>query len=112
MKKKTIQGTVILELRHDGIPDSELQPEEFDELQLAVLNTLSPNIQASIRRGCPIKVIDVESGQDIAFNMKNVVLSEYQIQSLAKNVYDSMMRYMSDPENAAKIKKRAEQIRQ
>ena len=113
MKKKANQGTLVLELTHDGIPDSDLQPEEFDEYQLTVLNELDENIQASVRKGCPIKVVDFATGQDIAsFNMKNVVLSKEQEKLLIKDLYDAMMRYMSDPENIAKIKKRAEQLKQ
>ena len=112
MKQKEQPGTLILELTHDGIPDSELKPEEFDERQLTALEALPPDMQAAVRKGYPIKVLDAETGENImSFNLKNVVLSEYQKETLAKSLLDAMCRYMADPENAAKIEKRAEEIR-
>ena len=59
--KKEQTGTIVMELNHSGIPDSELMPEEFDEQQLAVLNTLDSSFQEKIRRGCPIHVVDMET---------------------------------------------------
>ena len=104
MKKKKLSGTATIEFNHSGIPDNELQPEEFSEYQLAVLRALPPDQQASIRKGCPIKVIDFETGNEIAaFNLKNIALTEYQKKELGRSLFESMQRYLSKPENAAKF---------
>ena len=105
MKRNKTAGTAIIEFNHGGIPDDELKPEEFSEYQLAVLRSLPVERQDSIRRGCPVKVIDMDTGNEIAaFNMKNVEPTEFQKQMLARALYESMQRFYSNPENEAKFK--------
>ena len=102
-KRKEPKGTTIIEFNHCGIPDDELKPEEFNDYQLAVLKALSPERQAPIRRGCPVSVIDLATGNQIAaFNMHNVAPSELQKKQLGKAVYEAMQRYFQDPENVKK----------
>ena len=92
-----------IEFNHSGIPDDELKPEEFNDYQLAVLKALPPERQAPIRRGCPVSVIDLATGNQIAaFNMHNVAPSELQKKQLGKAVYEAMQRYFQDPENVKK----------
>lgn len=101
MKKKS-SGYAVLELNHSGIPDSELKPEEFTEQQKAVLRALPQERQAPILQGCPAAVIDLASGERITFNMKNVVLSDYDKESLGRAVYEAAKRFYQDPENVKK----------
>ncbi len=103
-KRKQPAGTAIIEFNHSGIPDAELKPEEFSEQQLAVLRSLSPERQAPIRRGCPVAVVDLATGKDIAtFNMKNVAPTEYQKRELGRAVYEAVERFFQDPENVKKF---------
>lgn len=51
MKKKT-QGYAVIEFNHGGIPDNELKPEEFNQLQVSVLNALPADRKQPILRGC------------------------------------------------------------
>ena len=102
-KPKNHDGTVVIEFNHSGIPDEELRPEEFDEQQLAVLTALPPERQEQIRKGCPVAVLDIASGATLAtFNRKNISLTKYQKESLARAVYEAAQRFYSDPENVKK----------
>lgn len=99
MKKKR-SGTIVIELNHSGIPDDQLKPEEFDEKQLCVLNALDRSFQDKIRRGCPVHVVDMESGEAIArFNSHNVKPSEAEMQFLARSLLDGFLEWRKDPEN-------------
>ena len=103
MKPKKRNGTVVIEFNHSGIPDEELRPEVFDERQLAVLAALPPERQEQIRKGCPVAVCDIATHETLAmFNRKNIILTEYQKESLAKAVYEAAQRFYSDPENVKK----------
>ena len=105
MKKNKTAGTAIIEFNHGGIPDDELKPEEFSEYQLAVLKSLPAERQEPIRRGCPVKVIDMDTGDEIAaFNMKNVEPTEFQKQMFARALNESMQRFYSNPENETKFR--------
>lgn len=103
-KPKNSSETVVIEFNHCGIPDDELKPEEFDAQQLAVLAALPPERQEQIRKGCPVAVLDIGSGATLAtFNRKNIALTEYQKESLARSVYEAAQRFYSDPENVKKF---------
>ena len=103
MKRKQT-GYAVLEFNHSGIPDSELQPEQFDDRQRAVLQALAPDRRAAIERGCPATVIDLTTGEGIAsFNMKNVKPSEYEQRQLGRALYESMQRALQDPETKRKF---------
>ena len=100
MRNKSKPGTIVVELNHSGIPDGELQPEEFSEQQLAVLEQLDPSEQKKIRRGCPIHVVDMETGKAIAiFNEHNVKPSDAEMNLLAKTILDGILKWRQDPEN-------------
>lgn len=110
MKKRKASGTAYIEFNHAGIPDDKLQPEEFTEYQLAVLNSLPAERQEPIRRGCPVRVIDLETGNEVAaFNMKNIEPTEFQKQMFARSLYESMQRFYNNPENEAKFREWNEQ---
>lgn len=103
MKRKQT-GYAVLEFNHSGIPDSELQPEQFDDRQRAVLQALAPDRRAAIERGCPATVIDLTTGEGIAsFNMKNVKPSEFEQRQLGRALYESMQRALQDPETKRKF---------
>lgn len=103
MKKKQ-SGTIVIELNHRGIPDAELKPEEFDEQQLAVLNALDIPFQDKIRRGCPVHVVDMETGEAVArFNTHNVKPSDFEMQMLARSLLDRFLEWRQDPENQKKL---------
>ena len=83
--RKEPTGYAVIEFNHSGIPDNELKPEEFTPRQEAVLRALQKDRQAQIRRGCPVAVIDMATGDRIeSFNMKNVAPSEFQKTNLAE----------------------------
>ena len=91
-KRKELKGTTIIELNHSGIPDDELKPEEFNDYQLDVLKALPPERQTPIRRGCPVSVIDLATGNQMAaFNMHNVAPSELQKKQLGKAMYEAIL---------------------
>ena len=49
-------------------------------------------------------MINLETGKEIAaFNMNNISLTEYQKKALGRSLFESMQRYLSKPENAAKF---------
>ena len=74
-----------------------LKAEVFDELQKAVLNSLPHERQEPIHQGCPVIVIDMETGDRIsAFNMKNVKPDKYQMESFARSILDMMMKDMAE----------------
>ena len=103
MKRKEQSGTAIIELNHSGIPDSKLKPEKFDEWQEAVLAALSTELQEKIRKGCPVSVIDLSTGNAIAtFNRKNVAITKWQTESFARSIFESIQEYFKDPENEKK----------
>ncbi|MBQ6347626.1 MAG: hypothetical protein IJI71_08715 [Clostridia bacterium] len=96
-KPKNTSGYAVIELNHGGIPDDELKPEDFDELQNAVLNALPAERQETIRQGCPVIVINMETGERIAaFNLKNVKPDKYQMESFARGILDMMMKDMAE----------------
>lgn len=100
MRSKANTGTIVMELNHSGIPDGELQSEEFSKQQLAVLEQLDPTEQKKIRQGCPIHVVDMETGKAIAiFNEHNVKPSEYEMNLLAKTILDGILKWRQDPEH-------------
>ena len=102
--RKEPTGYAVIEFNHSGIPDNELKPEEFTPRQEAVLRALQKDRQAQIRRGCPVSVIDMATGDRIeSFNMKNVAPSEFQKNQLGRAVYEAVHRFMQDPENAKKF---------
>ena len=63
--RKEPTGYAVIEFNHSGIPDNELKPEEFTPRQEAVLRALQKDRQAQIRRGCPVAVIDMATGDRI-----------------------------------------------
>ena len=90
----------LIEFNHSGIPDDALKPEEFSDYQLAVLKALPPERQEPIRRGCPASVVDLATGNRIAaFNMHNIVPSEFEMKQLAESVYKAAERYFQDPQH-------------
>lgn len=102
-KKKT-QGYAVIEFNHGGILDNELKPEEFNQLQVSVLNALPADRKQPILRGCPAAVVNLATGEKIAsFNMMNVAPTEYQKQALGRALYEATQRFMQDPENAKKF---------
>ncbi len=106
-KPKNNTGTAVIEYNHSGIPDDQLKPEDFDERQLAVLAALPPARQAQIRKGCPVSVIDLGTGATIAdFNLRNVKPSDFEMEMLARGLYESIRKYYSDPENVRKYEER------
>ena len=114
MKKEKASGYVVIELNHSGIPDEKLKPETFSPHQEAVLAALPPERQEAIRRGCPVIVADVGTRENVAtFNMGNVSLSKYQVESLGRSLHETVQRFYSDPENERRFqewkKKREEQ---
>lgn len=99
-KRKESKGMTLIEFNHSGIPDDALKPEKFTDYQLAVLNALPPERQEPIRRGCPVSVVDLATGNKIAtFNMHNIVPSEFEMKQLAESVYKAAERYFQDPEH-------------
>ena len=62
MKKKS-QGYAVIEFNHGGIPDNELQPEEFNQLQVSVLNALPADRKQPILRGYPAAVVNLATGE-------------------------------------------------
>lgn len=102
MKKKPM-GTIVMELNHSGIPDDQLQAEEFDDLQKAVLASLQPEHQEKIRKGYPYTVSDLETGGSVKFNHHNVKLSETDMGILARSLLDSYREWIKDPENQKKL---------
>jgi hypothetical protein len=101
--KKKPTGTIVMELNHSGIPDDQLQPEEFDDLQKAVLTALQPEHQEKIRKGCPYAVSDLETGRSVKFNQHNVKPSETQMRMLGRALLDSYREWIKDPENQKKM---------
>lgn len=105
MKRRKQDGYAVIEFTHAGIPDDQLRPEEFNEHQIEVMNALEPKFQDQIRRGIPIGVMDVETGEDIeSFNRKNVVPSETQLNSLARVLYREIQEFYKNPENVKNMK--------
>lgn len=99
-KRKESKGMTLIEFNHSGIPDDALKPEKFTDYQLAVLNALPPERQEPIRRGCPVSVVDLATGNKIAtFNMHNIVPSEFEMKQLAESVYKAAECYFQDPEH-------------
>ena len=85
--KKSRPGTIVMELNHAGIPDSELKPEIFDDRQLTVMSALESRFQDNIRKGYPYTVMDMESGKVLEkFNLHNVKPSESQMNAMARSL--------------------------
>ena len=105
MKRRKTEGYVVIEFAHAGIPDDQLRPEEFNDHQIAVMNALDSKFQDQIRRGIPMSVIDIETGEDIEiYNRRNVVLSEAQKDSLARVLFHNIQEFYKNPENVKKMK--------
>ena len=87
--KKNQSGTIVIELNHSGIPDLELEPEPFDHQQLEVLEALDPALQEKIRKGCPVHVVDMETGEELEMQTDMHELSPLAVTS--KNTYSADM---------------------
>lgn len=99
-KRKEAKGMTLIEFNHDGIPDDALKPEEFTAYQLAVLKALPPERQEPIRRGCPVSVVDLATGNRIAsFNLHNIEPAEFEKRQFAEAIYRAAERYFQDPEH-------------
>lgn len=94
---------MLIEFNHSGIPDAELKPEKFNEQQIAVLAALKPEEREKIKAGCPVELVDLNTGATVAFfNRKNISTSKYQMESLARTVLEGARKFYSDPENVKK----------
>lgn len=101
MKETT--GYIIIQLTHDGIPDTELVPEKFNEFQQSILDQLDSKMQELICAGKPISVIDKETGATICeFNKCNFKPSQAQINDVGRSLAELFQRMMSNPEERAK----------
>ena len=97
---------IVMELTCSGIPEEELKAEPFTDIQEGVLRQLDAPIQASIRRGVPYKVVDLESNATICeFNLKNVKASDFDIRMLARTLYEGAQKFYEDPENVKAFEK-------
>jgi len=98
--KKSRPGTIVMELNHAGIPDSELKPEIFDDRQLTVMSALESRFQDNIRKGYPYTVMDMESGKVLEkFNLHNVKPSESQMNAMARSLLDAFRKWEKRPED-------------
>lgn len=103
---KNRPGYMVIQFNHSGIPDEDLKPETFSPEQEMILSKLDAHIQADIRKGCPVAVIDSESSQEIAkFNMGNVKPSQFDIDMLARSLFPKIKEFYADPENVRKAEK-------
>lgn len=97
---------MVIELTCSGIPEEELKAEHFTDFQEGVLQQLDAPIQASIRRGVPYKIVDIESKEAICeFNLKNVKASDFDIRMLARTLYEGAQKFYEDPENVKAFEK-------
>ena len=88
---RNTSGTIVIELTHAGIPDSELKPESFSEQQLTLLSALKQDIREKVLKGYPIIIMDLETRQVCTeFNRQNVKPSEAQIERFARVIYEKM----------------------
>lgn len=67
-----------------------------------------PDLQKAIDAGVPIIVVhfDPKTGEEISseeYNLQNVSLSSWQIESLARALLPSIQEFYSDPENVRKF---------
>ena len=91
-KKKNPIGTAVIEYNHSGIPDSALEPEEFNAHQIEVLEELAAEVREKVNKGIPMGVIDLESGTTVeAFNMQNVAPTKQQIKAFAREIIKNMI---------------------
>ena len=71
-------------------------------------NTLDKDLQKAIDAGAPIIVVhfDPKTGEELSseeYNMQNISLSSWQIESLARTLLPSIREFYSDPENVRKF---------
>ena len=71
-------------------------------------NMPDTDLQKAIDAGVPIIVVhfDPKTGEEISseeYNMQNVSLSSWQIESLARTLLPSIQEFYSDPENVRKF---------
>lgn len=103
---KNRPGYMVIQFNHSGIPDKDLKPETFSPEQEMILSKLDTHIQAEIREGHPVAVVDLESSQKIAkFNMGNVKPSQFDIDMLARSLLPKIKEFYADPENVRKAEK-------
>lgn len=103
---KNRPGYLVIQFNHSGIPDKDLKPELFSPEQERILSKLDAHIQAEIRKGHPVVVIDSESSQEIAkFNIGNVNPSQFDIDMLARSLLPKIKEFYADPENVRKAEK-------
>ena len=103
---KNRPGYMVIQFNHSGIPDKNLKPETFLPEQEMILSKLDAHIQAEIRKGCPVAVVDSEFSQKIAkFNMGNVKPSQFDIDMLARSLLPKIKEFYADPENVRKAEK-------
>ena len=97
-KSRSTSGTIVIELTHEGIPDSELKPEAFSKQQLVLLSALNQDFREKALKGYPLIVMDLETRQVCAeFNKQNVKPSEAQIERFARAIYERMKADIKDP---------------
>lgn len=97
---------IVMELTCSGIPEEELKAEPFTDKQESVLLQLDAAIQASIRKGVPYTVMDLESKETICeFNRKNVKASDFDMRMLARTLYEGAQKFYEDPENVKAFEK-------
>ena len=71
-------------------------------------NVPDKDLKKAIDAGVPIIVVhfDPKTGEEISseeYNMQNVSLSSWQIESLARTLLPSIQEFYSDPENVRKF---------
>ena len=100
--RKRQKGMVLVELSHGAIPDDELCPEEFNEEQLALLSSIPPEHQEKIRKGYPVFLVDLVTGNKLgSFNLKNFALEDYKKEAISRILLEATHRRMQEQQQGS-----------
>ena len=95
------KGMVLVELSHGAIPDDELCPEDFNEDQLALLSSIPPEHQEKIRKGYPVFMVDLVTGNKLgSFNLKNFALEDYKKEAISRILLEATHRRMQEQQGS------------
>jgi len=63
--------------------------------------------ERNIAQGIPMIIIDLDKDHNQisqqTYNLENIALSDYQMESLAKEILEAFKRFYSDPQNVKKF---------
>lgn len=105
MARRKDSGTAVIYFNTADEAMKRITPEQLTDSQRRCFKLLDKKVQADILNGVPMSVVDVESETEIcAFNMQNIVVSDWAIDALAKAFLPDIRKFYENEDNVKAAK--------